>query len=134
VFHSITILGRLGGDPQMRFTADGNAVTTMSIAVDDGFGDHKKTVWYRVTAWRQTAEACNQYLAKGSLVLCVGRMRPTAPWQDREGNWRSSLEMTADRVQFVQTQRGGQGAGGSDGQRDDGPEAGSDAAEEEIPF
>ncbi len=105
MYHRTMLCGRLGRDPEQRFTANGTAVTTMSIAVDDGFGDNKTTIWYRVTAWKQTAEACAKYLHKGDIALCEGRMRATEPWQDREGNWRSSLEMTADRVQFIQTQR-----------------------------
>lgn len=114
MYHRTMILGRLGRDPDARFTPDGTAVTTINVAVDDGWGENKTTVWYRVTSWRKTAENVAQYTHKGDLVLCEGRMRQVEPYQAKDGTWKCGLEMTADNVRFIQTKRTGQSEAGAD--------------------
>jgi single-strand DNA-binding protein len=95
------ILGRLGGDPEMRFTANGKAVCNFNVATDQGYGDNKKTVWYRVTAWEKTAEICNQYLKKGREVFIEGEIAEPVPWQAKDGSWKATLELTARNVTFI---------------------------------
>ena len=68
-----TIVGHLGKDPEMQYTPEGNAVTKFSVAVNRGYKDKKETDWYNVEVWGKSAEACNQYLNKGSLVLVDGQ-------------------------------------------------------------
>ncbi len=68
----IEVVGRLGKQPEMKYTGEGTPVTTFSVAASFGYGDYKKTSWWRVTTWGKLAEVCNQYLDKGSMVLVRG--------------------------------------------------------------
>ena len=101
--HQVIIVGNLSADPEMRFTPDGTAVTTFSMASND-FGN---TVWFRVSAWRKQAEAVANNLKKGRLVMVYSKMNPDKEtgsprvWKDNSGNARSSYEVTADRVVFL---------------------------------
>ena len=95
------IVGRLGREPEMRYTANGNAVTNFTVATDPGFGDKKETEWFSVVTWNKTAEACAQYLDKGSLVYVEGRMQ-TRSW-DKDGTKQYKTELVAERVQFLDT-------------------------------
>ena len=117
MFQQITLLGRLGNDPEMRYTPSGVPVATFSLAVNryknNAEGQREeKTIWFRVTAWQRNAELVSQYLTKGRQVLVIGEIEEPRPWTDREGNTRASLEVTARQIQFV----GGRGdsAGASD--------------------
>lgn len=94
------IVGRLGRDPEMQYTPNGNAVTKFSVATDSGFGDKKKTEWFNVVTWEKTAEACAQYIVKGSLVYVEGRME-TRTWDNKEGVKQYRTELVAERVQFL---------------------------------
>jgi single-strand DNA-binding protein len=69
MYHTIIIVGNLGRDPEMRYTPSGQAVTSFNVAVSDGFGERKKTIWFRVSAWDKQAENVNNFLRKGSKVL-----------------------------------------------------------------
>jgi single-strand DNA-binding protein len=73
-YHKTILTGFIGGKIDLRYTPEAKAVAQFSVAVNDGWGDNKKTIWYRVTAWEKTAENCNQYLGKGSRVLVEGRL------------------------------------------------------------
>jgi single-strand DNA-binding protein len=107
MYHTIVLAGNLGKDPEMRYTPDGKAVTSFSVAVSDGFGEYKKTIWFRITTWEKTAESCNSYLKKGSSVLIEGRLTPDketgAPrvYQRQDGTHGSSYEVTATTVRFL---------------------------------
>ena len=101
----ITVIGNLGVDPEMRYTAQGVAVTNFSIAVNyrrtDASGERQEeTEWFRVEAWRQLAELCNQYLIKGRRAYVEGRFR-SREWQGNDGQTRRSNEIIADRVLFL---------------------------------
>ncbi len=106
MFQRIFIIGRLGSDPQMRYTPDGTPVTTFSVATDRRWTDangqqQQRTVWFRVSAWRRQAETCNQFLTKGQLVMVEGELAEPRPFQGRDGQWRASLEVTAQVVRFL---------------------------------
>ena len=106
-FETTIIQGNLGKDPEMRFTPQGKAVTTFSVAVDRGYGENKQTVWYNVETWEKTAEACNQYLKKGSKVLVEGKVKAHA-WVNKEtGDAMSQLRLTASTVRFIDTKNSG---------------------------
>lgn len=62
MYHTIILVGNVGRDPEMRYTPNGSAVTSFSVAVSDGFGDRKKTIWFRVSAWEKLAETTNTFL------------------------------------------------------------------------
>jgi single-strand DNA-binding protein len=140
MYHKIIIVGYLGRDPEMRYTPDGTPVTNFSVATSrrwnsaDG-SQAEETVWFRVTAWRQLAELCNQYLSKGRPVLVEGRMtadRETGGpriWTGNDGQPRASYEVTALTVRFL----GGRGDSSDtslSSQEAPPPEMGED----EIPF
>jgi single-strand DNA-binding protein len=72
--HKISLIGRLTKDAVHRFTADGKQVADISLAVDDGFGDNKKTLWIRASLWGERAEKLTQYLLKGTQVYIEGRL------------------------------------------------------------
>ncbi len=74
MFNQVTALGRLGSDPELRYTPSGTAVANFSLATDVGWCDNKSTVWFRVNAWDKQAEFVNQYLTKGRTVLVVGEL------------------------------------------------------------
>ena len=105
-YQQITILGNLGRDPEMRYTQSGTPVASFSVATSqrwttqDG-NKQEKTVWFRVSAWRKLAELCEQYLAKGRQVMVVGEMEEPHVFQDKSGEYRSSLELTARTIQFL---------------------------------
>jgi single-strand DNA-binding protein len=101
----ITVIGNLGADPEMRYTAQGVAVTNFRVAVNHYYNDttgerQQDTQWFRVEAWRQLAELCNQYLGKGRRAYVEGRFR-SREWQGTDGQTRTSNEIVADRVLFL---------------------------------
>jgi single-strand DNA-binding protein len=104
----LLLIGRVGGDPEMRFTPDGVAVTTFSLAANRNArqpdGSYKEeTEWFRITAWRKLAETCNQFLTKGKLVYIEGSLR-TRLYEGKDGQKRVSLDVTADKVLFLDKQ------------------------------
>jgi single-strand DNA-binding protein len=125
MYHRTTIVGRAGNDPQMRYTPDGTPVTSLSVAVNTGYGDKQRTVWYRVSCWRKTAEAVNQYVKKGALLLCEGELSEPKPYQGKDGEWRASLDLVAYTVKFLSSKTERQA---------DSREIGGDGDEESIPF
>jgi single-strand DNA-binding protein len=140
MYHKITIVGYLGRDPEMRYTADGTPVTNFSMATSRKYNrsdgtQADETIWFRVSAWRRLAEICNQYLQKGSLVLIEGRLRPDESGNPRtftrsDGTVGASYEVTASEVKFMPGGRG-EGPLGEPGMVEEPPSEGEEA---EIPF
>lgn len=97
--NKVMIIGRLGKDPEMRYTAGGSPVTTFSVAAGrqwkDSSGDlREETEWFNVVTWNKLAEICNEHLRKASRVYIEGRMQ-TRQWQDQEGQTRYRTEVIA---------------------------------------
>jgi len=114
--HKITIIGHLGRDPEMRYTSEGQSVTSFSVASSRKYktaaGEQREeTEWFRVSAWGKLAEICNQYLSKGKQVYVEGRLR-VGTYQAQSGETRVSLDVTCSDIQFL---GGGQGQGQSEG-------------------
>jgi len=112
MYQSITVIGNLGRDPEMKFSPSGKAVTSFSIAdtrqYKNGSGELvKETTWFRVEVWGNQAEACNTYLKKGSLVLVEGRMKSDINtgnpriYQKKDQSWAASFEIQANNVKFL---------------------------------
>lgn len=141
MYQQITIVGYLGGDPDMRFTPNGQAVTSFSVATSRKYTSNSgqqvdETTWFRVSVWGAQAESCNQYLSKGRPVLVVGRLRPDPQsgnpriYNRQDGTPAASFEITAQTVRFLPS-GGGKGAGGYE--EDFGDEHGG-LESDEIPF
>ena len=104
-FNKVFLVGNLTRDPELRYTPQGTAVTTLRIAVNRSFKDRsgqaqKDTCFVNIVVWAQMAEVCNQYLQKGRQVFVEGRLQSRS-WQNSEGKNRSVLEVVATRVQFM---------------------------------
>lgn len=92
------LVGNLGGNPEMRYTADGIPVTAFSLAASDG--KKTETVWYRISCWRGLAELTNKHLSKGQQVYVEGRLHPHE-YDDRDGKRRFALDVVAEKVVFL---------------------------------
>ena len=108
--NKVQIIGNLGQDPEMRFTANGRAVSTFNVAVNRSYttqdGERREeTEWVRVVAWARLAELVSQYLTKGRLVYVEGRLQ-TRQWEDKEGQRRYTTEVVAQDVQFLDRSEG----------------------------
>lgn len=108
MYQKLIIVGNLGKEPEMRYTADGTAVTSFSVATSRYYNDKNETTWFRVSVWGKQAESCNQYLGKGSKVLVEGRLRcdpatggPQVYEKKDKSAWASSFEVYAESVRFL---------------------------------
>ncbi|MCH7836465.1 MAG: single-stranded DNA-binding protein [Chloroflexi bacterium] len=103
--NKVMIIGNLGADPEMRYTADGNAMTSFRVAASRNWSTpdgerREETEWFSVVAWRKLAEQCSQFLQKGRRVYVEGRLR-TRSWDTPDGQKRFRTEVVADRVLFL---------------------------------
>jgi single-strand DNA-binding protein len=114
--NKVFLLGRLGQDPELKYTQSGTAVTNMSVATTESWTDknsgqkQERTEWSRVVVYGKLAELCNQYLSKGRQALVEGKLQ-TNQWDDKDGNKRYTTEIVASNVQFIggqSEQTGGQ--------------------------
>jgi single-strand DNA-binding protein len=104
--NKVILVGRLGKDPEVRFTASGVAVANFSIATSDEWKDkdsgekRQKTEWHRIVAWRRIGEICGEWLHKGSQVYIEGKLQ-TRSWEDRDGNKRYTTEIVAQKMEML---------------------------------
>jgi single-strand DNA-binding protein len=151
--NKVILVGRLGRDPETRYTGGGQAVANFSVATDETYKDkagdrQKRTEWHKIVVWGKQAEIAQQYLKKGSLIFIEGRIQ-SREWQDKEGQKRTSFEIVANNFRML----GGRGDGGGGGSApgvgsrseehdqagpgDDfggGPSSGPEISDEDIPF
>ncbi|MBF0362636.1 MAG: single-stranded DNA-binding protein [Oligoflexia bacterium] len=112
----VILLGRLGQDPELKYTPGGMAVCSFTMATSESWKDknsgqkQEKTEWHRIVAWAKTAELCSQYLTKGRQVYIEGRLQ-TRAWDDKNGVKRYTTEILAQSVQFVDSKSTGTGQG-----------------------
>ncbi len=134
-YQQVIIVGNLGRDPELKYLQNGVAVCNFSVAVSSfsGQGEQRqeKTTWFRVAAWRELGERCNQYLAKGRQVMVVGTVDVRA-YTDNSGQPQATLELTARDVRFLGS-REGNGEGGGGNFEDSGYSGGSENFDQ-IPF
>ena len=100
--NKVMIIGRLGRDPEMRYTQAGKPVCSLNVATDEGYTNDRgekvdKTEWHKVVFWDRQAETCSQYLAKGSLVFVEGKLS-TRKYQDKQGQDRYVTEIQGQRA------------------------------------
>jgi single-strand DNA-binding protein len=98
--NKVIILGRLGKDPELRYTADGKAIANFSLATSYGRGDTEKTEWHRCTAWEKTAEVIGEYVRKGNRLYVEGELQ-TRKWQDKDGNDRYTTEINVRKMELL---------------------------------
>ncbi|MFL5812765.1 MAG: single-stranded DNA-binding protein [Bdellovibrionia bacterium] len=108
--NKVILVGRLGQNPEVRYTPSGAAVANFSVATNESWSDkngqkQERTEWHKVVVWGKLAELCNQFLAKGRQVYLEGRLQ-TRQWQDKDGQTKYTTEIQAQTIQFL----GGQGA------------------------
>ncbi|MGH9467775.1 MAG: single-stranded DNA-binding protein [Terriglobales bacterium] len=111
--NKVILLGRLGKDPELKYTPSGQAVTKFSLATserwkDKGSGElQERTEWHNIVCWSKLAETANQYLTKGSSVYLEGRLQ-TRSWDDKENKRHYMTEVIVNEMVMI----GGRGEGG----------------------
>ena len=136
--NKVILIGRLGADPEVRYTPDGTMVTNFRLATDlqwkDKSGEKiQKTEWHRIVTYRKLAEICSSYLSKGKLVFVEGRIQSRS-WEDKDGNKRTTTEIIATNMQMLDSKGL---AKGQDISEDDHAPAYSgmdQAPEDDVPF
>jgi single-strand DNA-binding protein len=103
--NKVMLIGNVGSDPEMRYTPNGKAVTSFRMATNYRYvgsdGERREeTEWFRVSVWGKQAESCNQFLSKGRRVYVEGRLR-SRNWEGQDGQMRTNLEVSANRVIFL---------------------------------
>lgn len=104
--NKVMLIGRLGADPELKYTPAGAAVLTLSLATNTSYKDtegknQEKTEWHRVVAWRKLAEIIGQYAKKGSRIYVEGKLT-TRSWTDKDGGKRYTTEIQADSIQLLE--------------------------------
>lgn len=122
MYSKTIIAGNLGTDPEVRATTNGTQVANFSVAVNRGWGENKKTEWYKVVAWKTLAETAEKYLKKGSKVLVEGEME-TRSWDKDDGTKGYATELIANKIQFLESK--------SDSEQNNN---GGDSADSDVPF
>lgn len=139
--NKVILIGRLGSDPEVRYTQDGSAVASFSIATSEEWKDKEsgekkeRTEWHRIVAWRKLGEICGEYLSKGRQVYIEGKLQ-TRSWE-KDGVTRYTTEIVASDVQFL----GGRESGGASPQnpyssadKDTKGSSGPGPQDDDIPF
>ncbi|HPH95272.1 MAG TPA: single-stranded DNA-binding protein [Anaerolineaceae bacterium] len=126
MYHTLIIVGNLGKEPEMRYTPNGQAVTSFNVASNRQYTANngqlvKETIWFRVSVWGKQAETCSQYLHKGSKVLIEGRLTPDPvtggpkTYTKKDGGAGASYDVSASMVRFLSSRgEGGPGGGPED--------------------
>ena len=107
--NKVLIIGRIGRDPEMRYTPSGRPVTTFSVGTTRSWNTsdgekRSETEWFNVVAWSNLAEICKQHLSKDRLVYIEGRLQ-TRHWEDQEGNKHSATEIVANEMILLEDRR-----------------------------
>ena len=144
--NKVILVGNLGRDPEIKYTASGAAIANVTIATTDSWNDKQtgekveKTEWHRVVAFQRLAEIMGEYLKKGSQVYIEGRLQ-TRKWQDQNGQDRWTTEIVANDMQMLGGRggdAGGQQQGSGGGFRKPAaqqqPASDNDFADDDIPF
>ena len=115
--NKVILVGRLGKDPELKYTPSGAPVAKFSLATDESFKDktgekQEHTEWHNIVAWNKLAEICGEYLTKGKLIYIEGSIR-SRQWQDQSGNKRTSYEIIANQMQMLGSRSDSERAGGA---------------------
>jgi len=102
--NKVVLTGRLGKDPEVRYTQSGKCVASFDLAVTEGYGEQQKTNWIPVVAWEKIGEVVGNNLTKGSRVLVEGRLQIRS-YEDKDGQKRRIAEVVAQSVEFLDSKR-----------------------------
>ena len=119
MYESLSFIGRLGADPETRFTPAGDQVTNFSVAVNTRWTDkagepHDRVSWYRVACWGRLAEVTNQFLSKGRMVMVTTKRITAEAYMGKDGQPKAALKVTADAVKFLDRANADQDEGPSE--------------------
>jgi single-strand DNA-binding protein len=136
--NKVILVGRLGRDPETRYTGGGQAVANFSVATDESYKDkngerQKRTEWHKIVVWGKQAEIAQQYLKKGSLIFIEGRIQ-SREWQDKEGQKRTSFEIVASNFRMLGGRSDGAAAGAGGGRSSSADDTESHAAPQEESY
>jgi single-strand DNA-binding protein len=136
--NKVMLIGNLGKDPEMRYTANGKAVTTFTLACNRtstaADGERREdTDWFDIVAWDKTAELCSQYLQKGRQAYIEGRLQ-TRSWEGQDGQKKYRTEVIAQNVLFLGSPGGGGGGGAARAERFDDAGSGPPVDPDDLPF
>lgn len=142
--NKVILVGNLGKDAELRYTPQGAAVSSFSLATTEVWNDkggqkQERTEWHRIVLWGRTAETLQDYLKKGKQIYVEGRLQ-TRSWDDKDGNKKYTTEIRADRVVLLGGGGGGGAARSSSGREDmgygggPGPDGPEPLADDDIPF
>jgi single-strand DNA-binding protein len=149
--NKVILVGRLGKDPETRYTSGGQAVCHFTMATDESYKDkngerQKRTEWHRITVWGKQAEIAQQYLKKGSQIYLEGSIR-TSEWTDKEGQKKTTYEINASNFRMLGSRSDSIGGGaarsttasssgfdGGDSAPSDHDQSGPEVTDEDIPF
>jgi single-strand DNA-binding protein len=103
--NKVILVGKLGADPEVRYTSSGKAICNFSLATDESWTGkdgqkQSKTEWHKIVAWGKLGEVCGEYLKKGNQVYIEGKLQ-TRVWEDKDGNKRYTTEVVAQSCQFL---------------------------------
>jgi len=135
--NKVILIGRLGADPEIRFTPDGTMVANLRLATDESYRNKdgekvQKTEWHRIVAFRKLAEICQSYLSKGKQIYIEGRLQ-TRTWDDKDGIKRSTTEIIASNMRMLDSKGQGKTQEGWNDQGASHPDSGS-APDDDVPF
>lgn len=133
MINKVILMGRLTRDPEMRHTNSGTPVTTFSIAIDNGYGDNKRTDFVNCLAWNKTAEFVTKYFTKGKMIIVIGRIT-TRSWETQDGKRAYATEVIANEVSFGETKSSQQTATQPPMQDDDDDFTPLDEEDDDLPF
>lgn len=123
--NKVILLGRLGKDPELKYTQGGTPVANFSLATDETWKDQsgekqQRTEWHNIVAWKKLAEICGQYAKKGQQIYIEGKIQ-TRKWEDKDGNTRYTTEVVVSNLVLIGKKEGG----GDESGAEDRPSRGS---------
>jgi len=134
--NKVILIGRLGADPEIRFTPDGTMVANLRLATDESYKSKdgekvQKTEWHRIVAFRKLAEICQSYLTKGKQIYIEGRLQ-TRTWEDKDGIKRSTTEIIASNMRMLDGK--GQGKSQEAWSEPPSPDITDQVSDDDVPF
>lgn len=139
MYQQVTIIGRVGQPPELRYTQSGQPVASFSVAVNKSWTTQdgqkqERASWFRIACWRQLAETVSKHVTKGMQVMVVGELAEPNAYVDRDGNPRASLELTASTVRFLGSRADNQNGTAPAAVGEQQGAQSQPTTEEEIPF